>query len=91
MKRAYSIAATIAVVLGGGMWLHDRASAAAQQSTAAQSLPQIAVANVLTRDFADSAVFTGRLQAVDSIDVRARVSGYLNSVEFKEDRSRCAI
>jgi hypothetical protein len=76
MKRACSIATPIAVALGGGMWLHDRPSDAAQQSAAIQSLAQIAVENVLTRDFADSAGFTGRLHAVDCIDVRARVSGF---------------
>jgi RND family efflux transporter MFP subunit len=35
------------------------------------------------RTVTDSAEFTGRLLAVDSVEVRARVDGYLDSVHFK--------
>ena len=36
------------------------------------------------RDITDYADFTGRTAAVDSVEVRARVSGYLDKVNFKE-------
>ena len=36
------------------------------------------------REVTDYADFTGRTAAVDSVEVRARVSGYLDKVNFKE-------
>src|SRR5207248_4481203 len=36
------------------------------------------------RDITDYADFTGRTAAVDSVEVRARVWGYLDKVNFKE-------
>jgi hypothetical protein len=51
------------------MWLHDRPSAVAQKRTAVQSLSQIALANALTRDFADSGSFAGSSQAADVVHV----------------------
>ena len=40
-----------------------------------------AAAPMAVTDYAD---FTGRTAAVDSVEVRARVSGYLDTVNFKE-------
>jgi RND family efflux transporter MFP subunit len=42
------------------------------------------VAPVLERDINDWEEFTGRLQAVDAVEVRPRVSGYIEKVTFKE-------
>ena len=56
--------------------------------TAAQKaqppLPQVAVAPVVERDVTEWDEFTGRLQAVDSVEVRPRVSGYVAAVRFRE-------
>ncbi len=46
--------------------------------------PQVTVATPLDKEVTDWDEFTGRLAAVDSVDVRARVSGYLESVNFTE-------
>src|SRR5262245_24732547 len=46
--------------------------------------PQVTVANVIERDVTEWDEFTGRLQAVDSVEVRPRVSGYVSSVHFTE-------
>ena len=46
--------------------------------------PQVAVANVIERDVTEWDEFTGRLQAVDSVEVRPRVSGYVSAVRFSE-------
>lgn len=45
--------------------------------------PQVAVATPLIEAITDWDGFTGRLAAVESVDIRARVSGYLESVNFK--------
>jgi RND family efflux transporter MFP subunit len=46
--------------------------------------PQVSVAAVGCKDFVDTDEFTGRLEAVNTVEVRPRVSGYLESVHFKE-------
>ncbi len=46
--------------------------------------PQVTVANVISRDVTEWDEFTGRLQAVDTVDVRPRVSGYVEAVRFVE-------
>ena len=44
----------------------------------------VTVSRPVERDVTDYADFTGRMAAVDSVEVRARVSGYLDKVNFKE-------
>jgi RND family efflux transporter MFP subunit len=51
---------------------------------AAPPPPQVTVASVIERDVTEWDEFTGRLQAVDSVDVRPRVSGYVSAVRFTE-------
>jgi membrane fusion protein, multidrug efflux system len=46
--------------------------------------PEVSVAEVICKQLGDSDEFTGRLEAVNSVEVRPRVSGYLQSVHFKE-------
>jgi membrane fusion protein, multidrug efflux system len=46
--------------------------------------PQVTVANAIERDVTEWDEFTGRLQAVDAVDVRPRVSGYVAAVRFQE-------
>ncbi len=46
--------------------------------------PTVRVATPVKREVVEWAEFTGRLQAVDFVEVRSRVSGYLKSVEFQE-------
>ena len=46
--------------------------------------PQVTVASVIERDVTEWDEFTGRLQAVDSVEVRPRVSGLVSAVRFEE-------
>jgi RND family efflux transporter MFP subunit len=46
--------------------------------------PQVSVASALERDVTEWDEFTGRLEAVESVDVRPRVTGYIQSVNFTE-------
>ena len=61
---------------------------AACTKTAAQQAPppppQVTVADVLEQEVTDWDEFTGRLQAVDSVDVRPRVAGLVSAVRFSE-------
>ncbi len=47
-------------------------------------LPEVTVARPLVREIVDWDEYTGRLAAVDAVKVRARVSGYLKSVHFRD-------
>ena len=46
--------------------------------------PKVTVAHPIERELTDWDEYTARLEAVDSVEVRARVSGYLQSVHFSE-------
>jgi len=46
--------------------------------------PKVTVSKPLTKEVIEWDEYTGRLEAVDSVDVRARVSGYLESIHFKD-------
>src|SRR3979490_47771 len=57
-------------------------SSSAQPKAAAPA--EVSVAEVICKQLGDSDEFTGRLEPVNSVEVRPRVSGYLQSVHFKE-------
>jgi RND family efflux transporter MFP subunit len=46
--------------------------------------PQVTVAKVLEKRVKDWDEFTGRLQAVETVEIRPRVSGYIDKVAFTE-------
>lgn len=46
--------------------------------------PSVVVQTVATRDLVDTTTFTGRIEAKDKVEVRARVQGYLKARNFKE-------
>jgi RND family efflux transporter MFP subunit len=48
--------------------------------------PGVTVAPVLQRDVADWDEFSGRLEAVDQVQIRPRVSGYIKRLTFTEGR-----
>jgi multidrug efflux system membrane fusion protein len=59
-------------------------SDAAHSKSPAPSAPEVSVAEVICKQLGDSDEFTGRLEAVHVVEVRPRVSGYLQKVNFKE-------
>lgn len=46
--------------------------------------PEVTISQVVERPVTDYAEFTGRMEAVESVEVRARVRGYLNAIHFRE-------
>ncbi len=46
--------------------------------------PQVSVAAVVEKRVKDWDEFTGRFQAVETVEIRPRVSGYIDKVAFKE-------
>ncbi|NII12332.1 efflux RND transporter periplasmic adaptor subunit [Oleiagrimonas sp. C23AA] len=85
MTKTRWIVLGVAVLALAGAYVGTHGGGAkAAPDNAAPAAPQVTVAKVLVRPVAASAVYTGRLQAVNSVQVRARVSGYVESVHFTE-------
>ncbi len=60
-------------------------SGGCRESTApAPPPPEVDVARPIVREVTEWDEYTGRLAAIDTVDVRPRVSGYLESIHFKE-------
>src|SRR6266853_3166201 len=54
------------------------------QPKSAPPPPQVTIAKPVTRQIADQDEYVGRFVAVESVEVRARVSGYLDSIHFRD-------
>jgi membrane fusion protein, multidrug efflux system len=83
MKKQWMLVPLIAAgVLGSWVLLHGNDSQA--QTPAGGAPPEVTVAQALSRKVSDSAEFTGRLQAVNTVQVQPRVGGFVESVHFQE-------
>ena len=58
--------------------------ASAQHAAVPPPAPQVTVARVISRTVTDSETFSGRFDAVNHVDIRPRVSGYISSVNFTD-------
>jgi len=79
-----------ALLLGAGLLVASSAlvgcsDEADQASGPAQpALPAVSVAKPVVRQIVEDDEFVGRFEAVDMVDVRARVGGYLSAVHFTD-------
>ncbi len=73
-----SLAAALALLLAGC------GQSRADDEQAAPPPPEVSVARVEVQPLHDWQEFTGRLAAVKAVNVRPRVSGYIESVHFEE-------
>lgn len=60
---------------------------AAPQGKAAPPAPVVTVAKPLAREIIEWDEYTGRFDAVETVEVRTRVSGYLTEVRFKDGQA----
>lgn len=56
----------------------------AQGAAKAAALPVVTVSKPVKREVVEWDEYTGRFDSVETVDIRARVSGYLNEVHFKD-------
>jgi RND family efflux transporter MFP subunit len=54
------------------------------QPAPAASLPKVTISRPVVREIIEWDEYTGRLEATESVEVRARVNGYLQSIHFKD-------
>ena len=85
MKKKLILASLVVVAIAGS-WalLGEHGGSHAQSAGPGGALPEVTVARALLRPVSNSADFTGRVQPVDSVQVRPRVGGYVDSVSFRE-------
>ncbi|MGY3228733.1 multidrug efflux system membrane fusion protein [Luteibacter sp. HA06] len=84
-KKLLFGSSALAVAIASALWLSTgSAPTHAAEPAAAKPAPEVTVAQVLLRPVSDSNAFTGRIQAVDTIQIRPRVSGYVDTVHFRE-------
>jgi multidrug efflux system membrane fusion protein len=74
----------LAVAVSSLVLLSACARIDAQTADAAPPPPKITVAEVLARDITEWDEFTGRLEAVNSVAIRPRVSGFVAAIRFDE-------
>jgi RND family efflux transporter MFP subunit len=91
MRHSFFFAAPTAVVLAiaAALTLTGCGSNAAAQAAAAAAAappPQVDVAQVVSKQVTEFDEFTGRFEAVERVEIRPRVSGYIASVNFAEGR-----
>ena len=80
-----SLAPLAAITLSAVLTLSGCAGdAAAQHAAGPPPAPQVTVARVIARTVTDSQTFSGRFEAVNHVDVRPRVTGYISSVDFTD-------
>ena len=84
MKKQWMLATLVAATIAGSWVLLHGSTGHAQTPAATAPPPEVTVAQALTRQVSDSAEFTGRLQAVDTVQVQPRVGGFVESVHFQE-------
>jgi membrane fusion protein, multidrug efflux system len=72
---------TLFVVAGSSLIVASCGKSAGPQ---APPPPQVSVAQVIEKRVKDWDEFTGRLQAVETVEIRPRVSGYIDKVAFTE-------
>jgi RND family efflux transporter MFP subunit len=81
----FGIAVLVVVAAGGFYWYQQAASnAAAPPAAAAMPPPEVTVASPLRHEITEWDEYTGQFSAVDVVEMRPRVSGYIESVHFKD-------
>ncbi|MGF1483349.1 MAG: efflux RND transporter periplasmic adaptor subunit [Opitutales bacterium] len=70
-----AIGALLACLFGG---------CSGEEAPASPPPPTVTVATPLSQEITEYSDYTGRLEAVEQVDVRPRVSGYIDSVHFEE-------
>jgi RND family efflux transporter MFP subunit len=87
MPRSRISAVTTTLAVSGGLLaaLVGLSGCGADATATAQApAPQVSVASALEREVTEWDEFTGRVEAVESVEVRPRVTGYVESVNFTE-------
>ena len=82
--RIVALILLVLLAAGGGALYRYWGLWQTKQQAPAMAPHAVTVAKPMVRDLVEWNEFTGQFQAVDSVEVRARVSGYLESIDFTD-------
>jgi membrane fusion protein, multidrug efflux system len=84
----WGLAVLLAAGVAAGIWWQGQGQAARQaqpsEAAGAPPAPPVTVANPVHKEIVEWDEYPGQFTAVDAIDVRARVSGYLEKIHFTD-------
>ncbi len=85
-KRLVAVAFGLAVLAGAGAFFWTGNSRAQADAGAAKAPPAtpVSVADVKERETAIWDEFSGRLEAIEQVEVRSRVAGAIQEIRFRE-------
>ena len=85
VRRAAILLILLAIGAGLGWWfLKPAVTDAGQQAMAAPPPPQVTVAAPMVKEIVEWNEYTGQFQAVEEVEIRSRVSGYLDRIHFRD-------
>src|SRR5215831_3316615 len=87
LSRVITILAVVIVlaVAGGGYWYwRSGQPTESAEAAAAPPPPTVTVASPLRQEIVEWDEFTGQFAAVEYVEIRARVSGYLDEIHFTD-------
>ena len=84
-RRLAGPVALAGLLAAAGAWVsyENPVGATAQQKATTQDAMPVSVAEVVERSVTEWDEFSGRLEAVDEVEVRPRVAGYIDAVKFE--------
>lgn len=85
-RLGVAVTLTLALATAAILFAPGRSSAESGASSAQPAPPVVTVAPVESRELAQYAELTGRVEAVESVEVRPRVNGYVQEVRFQSGR-----
>lgn len=77
-----AVATALAGLAGFGLTACDSANSKVQEAPAAGG-PPISAALVLEKRIAETQEFSGRIEAIERVEIRSRVAGFITAVNFK--------
>ena len=80
----FAKAARLAALLSAALLPIALAGCGRGQQQAEQALPAVTVASPVQRTVVDYDEYVGRFVAVDSVEIRSRLSGYLSEIHFQD-------
>ncbi len=83
-RRGWGVGVLVLLaVAGGGYWAYGSRGGAAPPA-APPPPPAVTVSRPLQRNLAQTTEFTGQFSAIDQVDLRAQVSGYLTEIRVSD-------
>jgi membrane fusion protein, multidrug efflux system len=82
--RAFVVPSVVAFTLASSALLSGCGTGTADTTPVAAPAPAVTASEVALREIHDWENFTGRLEAVETVEVRPRVGGFVESVNFEE-------